>query len=208
MTLFRTTIRLAAATVALAGAALIAVPSPAPATGCACLLDFRSGVTISEYTDAFDVAFTGRFVRVIQSGNDYATVLFEVERVYKGEAGALLVASTFYGVCGLLVYPGELLVYPGELSLNPGDEVVLMATKQEGRLDVDFCGAWFTVDMFQEVFGPGYPPGSPPPPAPPPPGMSAAAVALLIWAAGFLLICGAAAAYHLRRPSARNPGPL
>lgn len=196
MNLFRTTIRLAAV-MAAAGAALVATPQPARAYVCFCVFDWDS-FTISEYANSYDVVFTGQFVRIIQSEADYVTLLFQVERVYKGEAGALLAARTFPYSSPNSLDPCDLSVDP-----EPGEAVALMAYKQDGHLHVAFCGSWFTVGMFQEVFGPGYPPGSPSPP-PPSPGLPAAAIALLIWAAGFLLICGAATAYHLRRPSARR----
>ena len=191
MSLFRTFCRLAAVAAA-AGAALVATPQPAQAWTCLCVLDYDS---ISEYANSYDVVFTGQFVRIIQSEADYVTLLFRVERVYKGEASALLAARTSppptsFDSCDSSVAP------------EPGEAVALMAHKQDGHLYVGYCGSWFTVDMFQEVFGPGYPPGSPPPPgflSSAVAGMPAAAIALLIWAAGFLLICGAAAAYHLRR---------
>ena len=186
--LFRTTIWLAAV-MAAAGAALVATPQPAQAHVCSSVLEFRPN---SEYLNLFDVAFTGQYVRIIQSEADYVTVLIQVERVYKGEAGALLAVRTSPPSSNLF---GRGLYMDPE----PGDTVALMARKQDGHLYVGYCESWFTADLFQEVFGPGYPPGSSPPPGS---GLPAAAIALLIWAAGFLLICGAAAAYHLRRPSA------
>jgi len=179
--------------IAAAGAVLVATPGPAQAHIC-------WPPPLSEYADDVEVAFVGRQIDQIRnSGDDYDTLLFEVEWVYKGETGALLEARTsaepFY-----------------EWQFDP-EIVGIAAYELDGRLTVDVCISIYYVPQiheFHEVFGPGYPPGSTPPPAPPAPPpppdrMPAVAIALLIWAAGFLLICGAAAVYHLRRRSGQGP---
>ncbi len=186
MSLFRTFCRLAVVITA-AGAVLVATPGPAQAHIC-------WPPPLSEYADDVDVAFIGRQIdQIHNSGDDYDTLLFEVEWVYKGDTGALLEARTSPEP----LYPWEF--YP--------EMVAIAAYELDGRLTVDVCTSiYYDVQFheFYEVFGPGYPPGSTPPPAPPY-RMPAVAIALLIWAAGFLLICGAAAVYHLRRRSGQGP---
>ena len=187
MTLFRAFCRLAVV-IAAAGAVLVATPGPTQALSCL-------PAPRSEYsTDDVDVAFIGRQIDRIHN-SDYDTLLFEVEWVYKGETGALLEARAEP------LYP-----WP----LDPEMVVAIAAYERDGHLTLNVCGSIyydFEFHVFQEAFGPGYPPGSTPPPAPPPPPyrMPAVAIALLIWAAGFLLICGAAAVYHLRRRSGQGP---
>lgn len=132
MSLFQTFCRLAAV-MATMGAALVATPQLAQAWTCLCVLDYDS---ISEYANSYDVVFTGQFVRIIQSEADYVTLLFQVERLYKGEAGALLVARTSPYSPTSSEFTCDWGVAP-----EPGEAVALMAHKQDGHLYVGYCGS-------------------------------------------------------------------
>lgn len=144
MTSFRTACALTAA-FAMSLSALIA--SPRPAGACSCL-----ETPFSEYADDVAVAFTGRQVQridprgsVVSTGDDTFLIL-EVERVFKGRAGPLITVVTAYGgsTCGI-DFRGRGLV-------------AVAAFMWDGELRVGLCSSPHTVDVFEETFGPGYPP--------------------------------------------------
>lgn len=98
------------------------------------------------------VAFTGRQVQRIEprgpvvSTADDTFLVLEVERVFKGRAGPLITVVTAYGgsTCGT-DFRGRGLV-------------AVAAFMWDGELRVGLCGSLHTVDVFEETFGPGYPP--------------------------------------------------
>ncbi len=161
MTLVRTAaLPLLAITVALA--ALIAAPRPAH--GCSCSPDYM----LSDYIDDAAVVFAGRpFLRIEPndpayhislSRSDGITMIFEVEQVFKGRAGALLAARTAFGSgdCGYSL-----------TDRNTANTTVVLATirgehgwwpSAPGDLEVGYCGSWFSVNEITGALGPGYPP--------------------------------------------------
>ncbi len=145
MSLFRTTIRLAAV-MAVAGAALVATPQPAP--GCSCT---RTAI-LSEYADEVEVAFTGRQIERVEPdgtaiGAAKVALILEVDRVYRGRTGPLISVLTNFGGgnCGI-DFSREGLV------------AVAPALRQDNDLEVALCGSQYAISDFQAVFGPGYPP--------------------------------------------------
>ena len=145
-----------AMTVALA--ALIAAPRPAQGDTC-----FEN--PLSGYIKRADVIFAGR--QVLRIGPDDPsyhsalsrpggiTIIFEVDRVFKGQAGPLLAARSAYGHGDYGFAPfwtntGAVLAtirgFYGPSRSEPGD------------LEVGLCGSWFTVNEIEEALGPGYPP--------------------------------------------------
>lgn len=161
MIVFRKT-ALTIITMIVAGTALTALPRPAGA--CSCAPDY----TLSDHIDGADVIFTGRPVQRIGpddpsyhsalSRSYGVTVIFEVDRVFKGQAGPLLAARTGYGVgdCG----------YPRDRSGHMNTTAVLATLRGEhgwwaaepGDLIVGLCDSWYTVNEIQGMLGPGYPP--------------------------------------------------
>ena len=144
MTTFRTACALLAA-FAMALSALIA--SPRPAGACSC-----RATPFSEYADDVAVAFTGRQVQRIEprgsvvSTADDTFLVLEVERVFKGRAGPFITVVTAYGgpTCGI-DFRGRGLV-------------AVAAFMWDEELRVGLCSSLHTVDVFEETFGPGYPP--------------------------------------------------
>ena len=149
-------------TITVALAALIAAPRPA--YGCSCSPDYR----LSDYIDDAAVVFAGRpFLRIepndpayhnYLSRSDGITMIFEVEQVFKGRAGALLAARTAFGSegCGYEM-----------TNRNTANTTVVLATirgehgwwpSAPGDLEVGYCGSWFSVNEITEALGPGYPP--------------------------------------------------
>ena len=104
MTLVQTAVLLLPA-IAVALAALIAAPRPA--LGCS---PPYPPISLSDYAAETEVAFAGRQIARIRpndpsyhsalSRSDGITLIFEVERVFKGQAGPLLAARTGYGKGG------------------------------------------------------------------------------------------------------------
>ena len=144
MTLFRTTIRLAAV-MAVAGAALVATPQPAP--GCSC----ARTATLSEYADEVDIAFTGQQIKRVEPDNAWRSdadvaLILEVNWVYRGRTGPLVsVLTNLSGASCGIDFSGEGLV-------------AVAAFGQDDLLAVGLCGSRHAISDFQAVFGPGYPP--------------------------------------------------
>ena len=145
-------------TILVALAALIAAPRPAH--GCTCLEYPMSG-----YIDRADVIFAGRQVQRIgpddpsfhsalsRPGGE--TIIFEVDRVFKGQAGPLLAARSSYGgdSCGFEVFWTDTAVILARIRGMYGP-----ARSEPGDLQVGLCGSWFPVNEIEEELGPGYPP--------------------------------------------------
>ena len=161
MTLLRTALlMIIAVTVALA----VLIAAPRPAHGCSCGIDY----TLSDHIDDADVIFAGRPVHRIGSDDPSyhsalsrsygVTVIFEVDQVFKGQAGPLLAARTASGEesCG----------YPRNRRDRNDPRAVLATLRGEhgwwvaepGDLQVGYCGSWHTVKEITEALGPGYPP--------------------------------------------------
>ena len=161
MTIFRKTV-LAIIAVILAGGALTALPQPAH--GCAC-----ASLKLRDYTDRADLIFTGRPVQEIGpndpsyhqllSRSEGVTIIFEVEQVFKGQAGPLVAARTSYVSVGC-GYPYH--------ELSELDTAVSVITKvrkksdsqlwEQGDISLGVCGSWFPTYEIQGFLGPGYPP--------------------------------------------------
>lgn len=119
------------------------------------------------------------------------TLVFEVRRVYKGQAGPLIKVRTGRGGgdCGTDFF---------------GQGVIGVAAFGENveNLSVGLCGSHHSVSDLEEIFGPGYPPDEAITlPAAPPEEQDGApgAAAAPIIAAALLLAGGAAALLRRRR---------
>ena len=162
MTIFRKTV-LAAIAVIMAGTALTALPRPAHGS-CGCAF-----YKLRDYTDRADLVFTGRLMQTIGpndpsyhqllSRSEGVTIIFEVEQVFKGQAGPLVAARTSdnHLGCG---YPYD--------ELSDLDATVPIITKvrkksdsqlwEQGDIHLSLCGSWFPAYEIQGFLGPGYPP--------------------------------------------------
>ena len=159
MTLVRTAVLLLLA-IAVALAALIAAPRPAH--GCS---PPYPPIPLSDYAADTEVAFAGRQIARIRpndpsyhsalSRSEGITLIFEVERVFKGQAGPLLAARTGYG--------------SGDCGIDYGDMGIVGITAQRweedggwgeepGDLIVSFGFPQYAINELEEEFGPGYPP--------------------------------------------------
>ena len=158
MTIFRTTV-LAIIAVTAALSALFAAPRPAH--GHSCLLQ-----PLEDYVDRADVIFAGRPVQRIGpndpsyhsflSRTEGATIIFEVDQVFKGQAGPLVAVRTSYGDYGLPYY-----------EVSDRDAIAVFATirgmygwslSEPGDLQVGLCDFLEMVNGMEEALGPGYPP--------------------------------------------------
>ncbi len=152
MVVFRATGSLAIAAM-ITLAAFVMTPEAAHACSCA-------QTTLSEYADEVDVAFAGRQIDR-NADSDGVTLLLEVHRVYKGQAGPFIEVRTGYGSgdCGtefdLLGTTGVAASIRGEHGWWVGEE---------GDLLVDFCSSHVTIAELETVFGAGYPPDDTIPP--------------------------------------------
>ena len=126
-------------TTAVVISTLAATPRTAHACSCG-----RLG--LSAYADDVAVAFVGRQVSR-EAGSQTARMVFEVDRVYKGDVGPLIeVRSASYdAACGV--------DFAGQPSAG-----VAAFERDEGTLSVDLCSSIVTSHELEEVFGAGYPP--------------------------------------------------
>ena len=144
MTFLRTT-ALTIIALITAGIALVALPRTAGA--CMCL-----GTPLSDYADEVDIAFTGQQIGRFQppgpvvSTDDDTLLVLRVHRVFKGRAAPLitLVTALESASCGI--------------DFRELGTVAVAAYMWEGDLRVGLCDSLYTVDEFEEAFGPGYPP--------------------------------------------------
>lgn len=131
---------------ALAAAAAFALIliAPGPAHGCKC-----ENLPLSEYADEVDLAFSGRQVERISDEGFivFVTLVFEVHRVYKGQAGPLIEVRTGWG-------GGDC----GTDFLGKGVTGVAAFGEDGEALGVGRCGSHHSVSDLEEIFGPGYPP--------------------------------------------------
>lgn len=155
MTRFRTARSLRiAATVAFV--ALLVTPGIAHA--CSCVEE-----TLADYADEVAVAFTGRQIDRIEhpstlangwSSADPVTLVFEVNRVYKGTVGPLVEVLTVRETpsCGI-DFGGKGTVGVAAFSRSPHSQAGL-----ENDLQVGWCGSRVTITELEDVFGSGNPP--------------------------------------------------
>jgi hypothetical protein len=115
-----------------------------PAAACSCDIP-----VFSEYADEVAIAFSGRQVeRTRPSGpNDEVLATFEVDVVYKGEAGSTLTVRTWAdeGACGIDPGPGLTHIATFDWS---NDEITTM----------DLCGSQVSKNDLLAEFGPGQAP--------------------------------------------------
>ena len=128
-------------------AAFVMTPEAAHACSCA-------QTTLSEYADEMDVAFAGRQIDR-NADSDGVTLLLEVHRVYKGQAGPFIEVRTGYGGgdCGTEF---DRVGTTGVAASIRGEHGWWVGEK--GDLLVDFCSSHVTIDELEDVFGAGYPP--------------------------------------------------
>ena len=148
-------------TVTAALSALFAAPRPAH--GDSCLLQ-----PLEDYIDRADVIFAGRPVQRIEpndpsyhsllSRSEGVTIIFEVDQVFKGQAGPLVAARSSYGN-GDYGFP--------YYWMSDWDAIAVFATirgmygwslSEPGDLQVGLCDFLEMVNGMEEALGPGYPP--------------------------------------------------
>ena len=122
-------------------------------------------IPLSDYAADTAVAFAGRQIAKIYpndpsyhsalSRSDGITLIFEVERVFKGRAGPLLAARTasMSGDCGIDYGDMGIVGIAAERWEEGGWRV-----GQPGDLLVSFGYPQYKIDELEEEFGPGYPP--------------------------------------------------
>ena len=143
--------------VMVACAALVSTPRTAHA--CTCMR-----LPLSEYADEVDVAFQGRQIERIPlepdsdeldsdefllPGEGPFTLVFEVDRVYKGVVGSRIEVYTWLGgaSCGV--------------SFDGRGVVGVAASARGGKLRVDVCSSPVSIGDLEEVFGDGVAPDPP-----------------------------------------------
>ena len=104
---------------------------------------------LAEYADDISVAFSGsQLDRTVHSevGDNGVALVFDVDRVYKGEAGPLIEVRTHAqgSACGI--------------DMDGRGTVGVVAHEWKGDLSVHLCGSVVPVGELQDVFGEGYPP--------------------------------------------------
>ncbi len=155
MTRFRAarSLRLAAT---VAFVALLVNPGIADACSCATQ-------TLADYADQVAVAFAGRQILRIEhpstlatgwSSADPVTLVFEVNRVYKGTVGPIVKVHTVRESpsCGI-DFSGKRNVGVAAFSRSPHSQGGL-----QNDLHVSWCGSQVTIAELEHVFGAGYPP--------------------------------------------------
>ena len=115
--------------------------TPRTAHACSC-----GQLELSAYADAVAVAFVGRQVSR-KAGRQTARMVFEVDRVYKGDVGPLVEvrSASYSAACGV--------DFAGQPSAG-----VAAFERDEGTLSVDLCSSIVTSRELEEAFGTGYPP--------------------------------------------------
>ena len=126
--------------------------NPRPASACSCVHPFPP---LAEYADEIAVAFVGRQIDRIPDPSGGITLVFEVDRVYKGQAGPLIEVRTAYGGgdCGVDYGRAGTIGITAERRGDTGWWVA-----EVGDLMVHLCGSAAPEHELEEVFGAGYPP--------------------------------------------------
>ena len=110
---------------------------------------------LAEYADEIAVAFVGRQIDYVAHRSKGVTLVFEVNRVYKGQAGPVVELRTAYGGgdCGV-DFGGY-----GTVGITAGRRGATgWWAAEEGDLTVSLHQSAATVEELEEVFGAGYPP--------------------------------------------------
>ena len=121
-----------------------------PANACSPPLSMPS---LAERVDEIAVAFVGRQIERIDDAG--VTLVFEVDRLYHGEAGPLIEVRTAYGGgdCGISFRDSGTV---GIIAYRRGETGWWVA--EEGDLMVSSWHSTATIRELEEVFGVGYPP--------------------------------------------------
>ncbi len=117
------------------------ISAPRAAHACSCLPG-----PLSEYADEVSLAFAGR--QLARSVGDHgATLVFQVDRVYKGRSGPRISVGTGLGGgdCGV------------DLSGRGVRGMVAFFDAGRQGLTVDICSSPVALDELEEVFGEGHP---------------------------------------------------
>lgn len=141
-----TTVRTFALLVVIAG--VLAIPVPAGA--CSVTAPFPE---LADYADEIAVAFVGREIDRFAHPSDGETAVFEVDRVYKGQAGPLIEVRTGYGYSNCTYHFG-FSGTQGITARRGGTEW----GAEEGDLVIGAFFSTASVAELEEVFGAGYPP--------------------------------------------------
>lgn len=178
---------------AAAAALVVVLIVPGPARGCSC-----TDIPLSEYADAVAVAFSGRQIERIDHANDHGTdlsttLVLEVHKLYKGQAGPLVEVRTRPGGgdCGTDFLRRD---FTGVAAVTG----VAAFGEDAGGLSVHLCGSHVSISELEEVFGPGRPPDETIT-LPADTDETSTAEAVLITAAAVLFAGGAAAMMRRKR---------
>ena len=120
--------------------AVLVATAPLPVYGCSCM-----SFILSQSADEVDVAFTGRQIDRLELGTK-AFLVFEVKRVYKGQAGPLTAVRTNHdeAACGV--------------DFQGAGVVGIVAHQFGDHLSVGFCTSPVGLNELLSVFGDGTPP--------------------------------------------------
>ena len=133
----------------LVAAVFCAILAVTPRTAHACSCGF---LPLSEYAEDVELAFAGhQLKRIIPTSNEEAfkpwsvTLVFQVDRVYKGRAGPQVELRT------------NLLSEACGLDLSGAGVTGIAAFRTKEDLEVNRCASPVTIAELEEVFGEGYP---------------------------------------------------
>ena len=122
-----------------------ALAIPRSANACS---PFPDPPELAEYADEIAVAFVGRQIDYDVHRSKGVTLVFEVDRVYKGQVGRVVKLRTGYG--------------SGDCGVDFGERgtvgITAWGSASEGDLTVSLHQSAATVEELEEVFGAGYPP--------------------------------------------------
>ena len=122
-----------------------ALAIPRSANACS---PFPDPPELAEYADEIAVAFVGRQIDYDVHRSKGVTLVFEVDRVYKGQVGRVVKLRTGYG--------------SGDCGVDFGERgtvgITAWGSASEGDLTVSLHKSAATVDELEDVFGSGYPP--------------------------------------------------
>ena len=126
--------------------------NPRPAGACSCEHPFPP---LAEYADEIAVAFVGRQIKRLPDPSAGVTLVFEVDRVYKGQAGPRIEVRTAYGGgdCGVDYGHAGTIGIAARRRGDPG-----WWAAEVGDLTVHLCGSAVPEHELEEVFGASYPP--------------------------------------------------
>lgn len=123
---------------------------PIPAGACSVTAPFPQ---LADYADEIAVAFVGREIERIPHPSDGEIAVFEVDRVYKGQAGPLIEVRTGYGNSNCTYHFG----FSGRQGITARRGGIEWGA-EEGDLVMGALFSTATVAELEDVFGAGYPP--------------------------------------------------